>query len=146
MIWDIYKLVLVLVLPKIDKRPDWTGLSSTSPNSSKLKRNFVWAACSTANGEDNEDPNNKNYQVSEADDEHKDDKESMTPQSEQEYQKMEVPASEFYENYNEESDRDNMAVMTVIPIKTIPDSIAASDVRGHLRKTTRTSRFDPQEG
>jgi len=28
--WDIYRLVLVLVLPKIDKRPDWTRLSSTS--------------------------------------------------------------------------------------------------------------------
>jgi len=41
---------------------------------------------------------------------------------------MEVPASEFYEDYNEESNRDNMAVMTVIPMKTIPDSIAASNV------------------
>jgi len=29
MIWDIYRPVLVLVLPKIGKRPDWTGLSST---------------------------------------------------------------------------------------------------------------------
>jgi len=30
MIWDIYKPVLVSVLPKIGKRPDWTGLSSTN--------------------------------------------------------------------------------------------------------------------
>ena len=30
MIWDIYRPVLVSVLPKIGKRPDWTGLSSTS--------------------------------------------------------------------------------------------------------------------
>ena len=29
MIWDIYRLVLVSVLPKIGKRPDWTRLSST---------------------------------------------------------------------------------------------------------------------
>ena len=30
MIWDIYRPVLVSVLPKIGKRPDWTGLSSTN--------------------------------------------------------------------------------------------------------------------
>ena len=30
MIWDIYRPVLVSVLPKIGKRPDWTRLSSTS--------------------------------------------------------------------------------------------------------------------
>jgi len=30
MIWDIYRPVSVLVLPKIGKRPDWTGLSSTT--------------------------------------------------------------------------------------------------------------------
>jgi len=29
MIWDIYRPVLVSVLPKIGKRPDWTRLSST---------------------------------------------------------------------------------------------------------------------
>jgi len=33
MIWDIYRPVLVSVLPKIGKRPDWTGLSSTSSSS-----------------------------------------------------------------------------------------------------------------
>jgi len=30
MIWDIYRPVLVSVLPKIGKRPDWTRLSSTT--------------------------------------------------------------------------------------------------------------------
>jgi len=55
--------------------------SPNCPNPSKPKRDFIQAARSTTNGEDNEDPNNKNYQVSEADNEHKDDEESMTPQS-----------------------------------------------------------------
>jgi len=30
MVWDIYRLVSVLVFPKIDKRPDWTGLLNTN--------------------------------------------------------------------------------------------------------------------
>ena len=75
-------------------------------------------------GKDDDDPSDKNYQVSEA----KDDEESVIPQSEWEYQEMEIPASEFYENYDEESDRENMAVMTVLPIEKAPDVIAASDV------------------
>src|SRR6266571_104991 len=29
MVWDIYRPVSVSVFPKIDKRPDWTGLLNT---------------------------------------------------------------------------------------------------------------------
>ena len=32
MVWDIYRPVSVLVFPKIDKRPDWTGLLNTNTN------------------------------------------------------------------------------------------------------------------
>jgi len=30
MVWDIYRPVSVSVFPKIDKRPDWTGLLNTN--------------------------------------------------------------------------------------------------------------------
>ena len=38
MVWDIYRPVSVSVFPKIDKRPDWTGLLNTSnvPNTKKV--------------------------------------------------------------------------------------------------------------
>jgi len=40
MIWDIYRLVSVSVLPKIGKRPDWTGLSSTRTHMSCM---IIWS-------------------------------------------------------------------------------------------------------
>ena len=75
------------------------------------------------NGEDDDDLSDRNYQVSEADEE-----ESVIPQFKQEYQEMEIPASEFYENYNEESEKESMAVMTVMPMDRATDVIAASDI------------------
>ena len=66
--------------------------------------------------------------MSEADDEHEDDEESLTPQSEQDYREMVVPVSEFYKDYDEENDEDTMAVMTVFPMKETPDIIAASNI------------------
>ena len=70
----------------------------------------------TIDRENDDNLNNKNYQVSEANNECKDNKESVIPQCKQEYQKMEIPASKFYENYDEKSDRKSVAVMTVISI------------------------------
>jgi len=37
MIWDIYRPVLVSVLPKIGKRPDWTGLLSTNCDAARTQ-------------------------------------------------------------------------------------------------------------
>ena len=102
--------------------------SNNCPNPPKPKRDFVRAARSTQDGEDNEDPNDRNYQVSEADDEREDDEELMIPPSEQEYQEMEIPASELYENYDKGSDEESMAAMTVSPMERTPDIIAASNV------------------
>ena len=92
-------------------------------------------------GEDDESPDDKKYQVSEADDEHKDEEESLTPQSEQEYREMEIPASEFYEDYDEEDDKETMAVMTVFPMKGTSDIMAASNIdpkpKGPIKKDNR---------
>ena len=96
-------------------------------------------------GEEDDDPSDRNYQVSEADDERDDDEESVTPQFEQEYQEMEIPASEFYENYDEEGEKESMAVMTVMPMDRATDVIAASDIgpkpKGPVEKDNRNFRI-----
>ena len=96
-------------------------------------------------GEDDDDPGNRNYQVSEADDERNEEEESVIPQFEQEYQEMEIPASEFYENYDEESEKESMAVMTIMPIDKATDVIAASDIgpkpKGPVEKDNRNFRI-----
>jgi len=60
------------------------------------------------------------YRVSEAEEEHKGDKESVTPHSELEYTKIKVAASEFYEdNHDSILSADGVTAMTVVPFKEV---------------------------
>jgi len=41
---------------------------------------------------------------------------------------MEIPASEFYKDYDKEDDKETMAVITVFPMKGTSDIMAASNI------------------
>ena len=105
----------------------------------RQKKDYIRAACSTANGGDEGDADDE-YQVSEADDEREEDGESVTPQLEQGYSKIEVTASKFYKEYDDDDNQnvERSAAMTIISPKEImainnskpdsPDMLAASIV------------------
>jgi len=93
--------------------------SSNCPFPRKPKKDYVHAAHSTMNGEEEGDADDE-YRVSEPEEEHEGDKESVTPHSEQEYTEIEVAASEFYEDDHDSIlSANRVTAMTVVPSKEV---------------------------
>ena len=105
----------------------------------KQKKDYIRAARSTVHGGEEGDAEDE-YRVSEADDEREEDGEASTPQSEQGYSEIEVAASEFYEEYddNDNQNAERSAAMAIVSPKEriaindsksdSPDALAASIV------------------
>jgi len=71
------------------------------------------------NGKEEGDADDE-YRVSKAEEEHKGDKESVTPHSEQEYTEIELAVSEFYkDDHDSILSADRVTAMTVVPSKEV---------------------------